>query len=782
MTEKSETKLARWICCLALASITFALFWPVRHFEFLCYDDPDYVTRNYSVQSGLTWRGVTWAFTTFHASNWHPFTWLSHMLDFQLWGNSPSGHHITNVLFHSANVVLVFLLLQRLTGAFWRSALVSAFFGWHPLHVESVAWISERKDVLSTFFWLVAMGAYARYVVESKSQRFAPDGKLRRDKPRSKIYYSLSLFFFALGLLSKPMVVTLPLVLLLIDFWPLQRIASFKLEKSNLVAWGRLVREKWPFFVLCIAAACVTLQAQNNTISSVDQSPIDLRVENALLSYAKYIFQMLWPSRLAVFYPHPDEIPIELAGLALVLVVVISFWTLSKAYDSPWLFIGWLWFLGTLVPVIGIIQAGQQAMADRYTYIPLLGLFIAVIWELAHWSVGRPNLKLSLNILAAFAITGCLIVTSRQLGYWRNDLTLFTHARDVTKRNFVACAVLASKKEVTDPDGAIADYDLALTFRPNSTEALYGKGRALLKAGRMEEAIASYRLALEIDPNYPEAHNGFGLILAQKGEFVEAEAEYRAALKINTDDLEARLNLALALFKDRKVNESITEFNSVLALEADSVDALDGLGNALTVTGQPSRAVTLFEHALRVKPGYRDAHRGMGMALVSEGKPDDAIPHFEEVLRQDPIDPIAHYQLGCILNQRGQTAIAIQHYEAVLGMEPNLVDALNNLAWIKATAADAQFRNGSEAVRLAQHACDLTHNSQPFLIGTLAAALAEADRFPEAVSMARKARDLASASGMKEIAARNDELIAMYQLHRAYHQDPGAKKRSGLTE
>ncbi len=759
MTARTEMNGAKRIVCLVLAAITLALFWRARSFEFLCYDDPTYITLNYHVQSGLNWSGVVWAFSSVYASNWHPLTWLSHMLDFQVWGNHPGGHHLTNVLFHTANVILLFLVLCRMTGATWRSALVAAFFAWHPLHVESVAWISERKDVLSTFFWLLAVAAYARYAEESKVQ-----------SPKSKVYYVLSLVSFALGLLSKPMVITLPCVLLLLDFWPLERIPNLKLKLSDFPMWRGLVFEKLPFFALASVSAGITLYAQANTISSVEQSPIDLRLANAVVSYAEYIVKLFWPSRLAVFYPHPDELPIERAGLALLFLAAVSFWSLLQARRLPCLVTGWFWFLGTLVPVIGIIQVGQQAMADRYSYVPSVGLFIALIWALAEWSDHHFRRRQILTLLAGGAVLSCIILTHIQLGFWKNDTILFSHARDVTSRNFVAYAVLASKKEASDPEGAITDYNLALAIKPNSTEALFGKGRALLKVGKPEEAIASYRAALEIDPNYPEAHNGLGVILAQRGELAEAETEYRAALKTNPDHLEARLNLALALFKDRQVNEAIAEFNLLLAAQPDSIDALVGLGSALVVSGKPDSAIVLYTRALRLKPDNPEAHRKLGTALVLEGKSEAAMEQFRESLRVEPDDPGAHYELGSILSQHGETAEAIQHYEAALRALPDFVEVLNNLAWIRAVCADSKYRDGAQAVRLASRACELTHDSQPLFLGTLAAALAEAGRFPEAVNAARKARDLASAAGLKDIAARNDELLARYESNRPYHE------------
>jgi tetratricopeptide (TPR) repeat protein len=772
MIARYETNRCKWIICLALAAITLLVYWRVTSFEFLCYDDPDYVTGNRHVQSGVTKAGVIWAFTKVHSSNWHPLTWMSHMLDFQIFGTKPGGHHLTNVLFHTANVVLLFLVLRRMTGATWRSALVAAFFAWHPTHVESVAWVSERKDVLSTFFWLLMLAAYLCYVEGSK----VPSAK-------SRFFYCLAVLLYVLGLMSKPMLVTSPFVLLLLDFWPLGRTPFFKAARtaisqspSSLPAQkgiAALVWEKLPFFALTVASCWITLYAQKSSIASSDQMSLELRLGNTLVSYLEYLGKMIWPADLAVFYPHPNEVPIEQVGLAVVVLAVISIWALIQARRFPYLFMGWFLFLGTLIPVIGIIQVGQQAMADRYTYISFLGLFIAVVWGLADGSHSHKRWQWGLNLAAISAVAACLVLTSIQLGYWRNDITLFTHARDVTSRNFVAYAALAARQEVADKtEEAIAGYNLALTFKPNSTEALFGLGRALLKAGRLEEAIASYRAALQIDPRYTEIYNALGVALAKQSNFQEAEAAYRNALQLDPDYLEAHLNLGLALFNQRKVEEAIPELAGVLAVQPDSIDALLGMGNALAVSGKPDAAITHYARVLKLKPDHAEAHRKTGTTLLLQGKPDAAITHFEAALRSDATDPSTHYQLGSILSQQGRTREALQHYEAALRLNPDSLEVLNNVAWIRATSGTAEFRNGKEAVRLAERACELTQNQQAFLLGTLAAGYAEAGQFPDAVATATKARDLALAANQKELAAKNQELLQLYQAHQPYHESP----------
>ncbi len=431
---------------IALALITFAVYWPVLRHGFVSYDDQPYVTENVHVQAGLTKASVIWAWSTFHASNWHPVTWLSHILDCQMHGLKAGGHHFTSLLIHVANVVLLFAVLRRMTGAMWRSAVVAALFAWHPLHVESVAWVAERKDVLSTLFWLLTMAAYASYV---ESQRRRPGAKLQIQGR-----YILALLFFALGLLSKPMVVTLPLVLLLLDYWPLHRITFSAARNAQGkegsetrgppagLTWRELVMEKTPFLVLTVLSCIVTLVAQRagGALASTGVVPPALRLTNAVVSYVRYVEKIFWPQKLAVFYPLPTAWPWELVAAAAVFLAAVSIAAIVERRRRPYLCVGWFWFVGTLAPVIGLVQAGLQAMADRYTYVPSIGLFIVAAWggaELAaKWSPGK---WAPAAVASAAALTGCLVLTHIQLQYWKDSVVLFQHALAVTGPNSVAC-------------------------------------------------------------------------------------------------------------------------------------------------------------------------------------------------------------------------------------------------------------------------------------------------------------------------------------------------------
>jgi hypothetical protein len=479
------------LICLLLALITLALYWPATHFDFINYDDPDYVIYNPPIQHGITGAGLVWAFKTRHASNWHPLTWASHMADCALYGLNPGGHHLTNLLFHAANVVLLFLVLCQWTGAPWRSALVAALFAWHPLHVESVAWVSERKDVLSAFFWLLTLAAYGRYA-----------------KGR-KVFYCLALFFFALALLSKPMVVTLPFVLLLLDFWPLKRTAA-----------PGLFVEKIPFFALAALECVATLWAQSgaNSVVNFGILPFSARVANALVSCVLYLWKMLWPVDLALPYPYSHIWTFWPAAGAGCLLLLISAGAILRARREPYLIVGWLWFLGTLTPVIGLAQTGIQPMADRYTYAPLIGIFIMAVWAIPGAWTRWPRPGLVFGAVVAGVLGFLLAGAETQLQYWRNSVALFSHTVAVTRNNI------------------LAEYNLAEALARQGDEAL---------------AVVHYQRALAIEPNRVEAHYNsqtqahynLGLIFRAHKQWAEAEAQFRACLREDPSLARARDNL-----------------------------------------------------------------------------------------------------------------------------------------------------------------------------------------------------------------------------------------------
>jgi protein O-mannosyl-transferase len=576
----------------ALFALTIGVYAEARQFDFVNYDDPEYVTANPYVRQGVTATGIWWAMRSGEAANWFPLTRISHMLDVQLFGLNSGWHHCTNVLLHALAAILLYAFLARATHARWPSALVAFVFALHPLHVESVAWVAERKDVLSAFFWMLALYAYLRYVQKRGWQR-----------------YALVLTAFALGLMAKPMIVTLPFVLLLLDFWPLRRMSD--------TARGTLLVEKVPLFVLSLAASVIAWlsQQQAGAVKDLSSTPLDLRIENALVSYAAYIRQSIWPSGLAAFYPYPSGYAAWKILLAIALLATCTIMVLRSVRSRPYLATGWFWFLGTLVPVIGLVQVGAQARADRYTYIPMSGLVIMVAWGGAELAERRPQMR---RMLAGAAVAACIVlaaVSVGQISYWRDSETLFRHALAVTERNSVAhnnlgIALAGKPERLTE---AIAEYQAALEIQPDHAEARNNLGAALARVpGRMDEAIRQYEIALRIKPDYPEAHNNLGgALLEMPGRIPEAIAQLQTALRQKPDYEEAHNNLAIALSRTPgRTADAITEFEVALRLAPDDADAHYNLGVVMARAEiRIPEAITHFETALRLRPDYAQAQQ-----------------------------------------------------------------------------------------------------------------------------------------------------------------------------
>jgi len=495
--------------CLVLGAVTAGVFLQTGDHGFINFDDPGYVTENSCVKGGLTGENVAWAFSATAMSNWHPLTWLSHMLDVELFGLAPRGHHLTNVFFHAASTLLLFFLLAQITGAPWRSLFVAALFALHPLHVESVAWVAERKDVLSGFFWFLTLLLYAGYVKRGGTAR-----------------YLLALLSFAAGLMAKPMLVTLPVVLLLLDHWPLRR--------SPL--WA-LVKEKIPFFALSAASAVVTLiaQEQGGAMKTLDAIPLEPRAGNAVIAYVKYIGKMFWPADLAMLYPFPGSIPLWQVFCASLLLLLVSALAIVWRRRHPYLVTGWFWFLVTLVPVIGIVQVGGQSMADRYTYIPLTGLFLACAWGVSDLLQGWRYRKAVLPVLAAMVVAASGAVAWRQVGYWRDNITLYRHTLEITDGNYL--------------------------IRNNY-------GIALAQEGRLDEAIDRYLASLKIDPNRPATHNNLGFAYFRKGMVDHAILQFQMANALNSDYAEAHNNLGIAYGKKGWIRQAAEEISMGMKLQS----------------------------------------------------------------------------------------------------------------------------------------------------------------------------------------------------------------------
>lgn len=603
---RSHPKLCVGFLLLAL---TLAAYWRAPMNEFVDLDDGLYVYQNPHVQAGLTTGSVIWAFTAYHAGNWHPLTWLSHMVDWQIFGPKPWGPHLTNVLLHAINVLLLFLILSRMTGFLWRSAFVAALFAVHPLHVESVAWVAERKDVLSGLFWMLTTLAYIRCVERPGVSR-----------------YLLVVLLFALGLMAKPMLVTLPLVFLLLDYWPLARF-SRKAKRGAATAW-RLILEKSPLFALAAASCALTFLAQQSggAVQSLETYSLAVRVGNALASYVRYLSMTVWPAGLAGFYPHPgDSLPVWHAFGAGFLILVVSILVL-RACKSGYMTVGWLWYLGTLVPVIGVFQVGGQAMADRYTYIPSIGLFVIAAWgapELLQRMKWRETRAMSFT--AAAIILALAIATSYQVGYWRNTITLFQRALAKGQDSWIAHnnlgRALANQGHVAE---AMDHYNAALRIAPNNIGTLNNVSIALVAQGDLSSAVSILRKAEAIDPGSADTHFNLGHVLAAQGDARAAVQQLIRAVNINPENAETHFELGRLLMKAGDKPEAAARFRRAISLQPSHIDAHYELGNVLGQLGRFDDAIAQYRRVLRLKPDSGFAHRKLAVAFYFSHRYENA--------------------------------------------------------------------------------------------------------------------------------------------------------------
>jgi protein O-mannosyl-transferase len=647
---------ATWWLYLLLFVCTWAVYAPALRFDFVNYDDPEYVTNNPHVRAGLTPAGLVWAVHSVEASNWFPLTRLSHMLDCQLFGLLSGGHHFTNILLHVLAAMLLLGFLQRATRALWPSALVAALFALHPLHVESVAWIAERKDVLSACFWFLTLWAYTRYTQRPGAGR-----------------YLLTILPFCLGLMAKPMIVTLPFILLLLDGWPLRR--------TSQITRARLLLEKLPFFALAAGDAVITLLAQraSGALKTLEAVPAGLRAGNALVSYVVYIFQTVWPSRLAVFYPYPARIPRWQIAIAALALVAISTLVLRVRRQRPYLAVGWFWYVVTLAPVIGLLQVGSQARADRYLYVPMVGMGILLSWGAAELAAAWPQARTGVVAVAVAICAGAAVRSGAQLQSWRNSESLFRHALAVTTGNYVAHHNLGNAL-AEDPNRlaeAIAEYHQALELRPDSAEAHSDLGTALAKIpGHLSEAIVEYEAAVRLAPDWDVPHNNLGYALTQAPDRLsEAIAEYRAALRINPEYAQAHNNLGVALAAmPGRLPEAIAEYHTALRLQPDYAEAHNNLGLVWArIPAHLANAAGEFQTAIRLKPDFAAAHNNLANIFAQvPGRLPEAIGEYREALRLRPDYAEAHYNLGVSLAKMpGGMPEALQHLETALRIRPD---------------------------------------------------------------------------------------------------------------
>jgi tetratricopeptide (TPR) repeat protein len=644
---------------LLLALVTLGLYGPVLGHAFIDFDDDLYVTANPMVRQGWTWSGFTWAWTTGHAANWHPLTWLSHITDCALFGLQPAGHHATSALLHTANTVLLFLLLRRMTGAVWRAAVVAALFGWHPLHVESVAWVAERKDVLSTLFFLLTIWGYVRYVGEFKVQ-----------SSKFKVFYGLSLVFFVCGLLSKPMVVTLPFVLLLLDYWPLERFGPG--------LGTRLVIEKLPFLALSavLSAATYFVQKSGGTVS--EATPFFARALNAVLAYGRYLGRMLWPAHLAVMYPYSTDVPlVELCACMLLLAALT--WLALKCRQQRYLATGWFWYLGTLVPVIGLVQAGPQSSADRFTYVPLIGIFLMIVWGVADLAVKWRIPAWEPALAAGLVLAACAAGTEVQLGYWTDSGTLFAHALAVTTGNDLAWnregTYLAAEGKTGE---ALQCFTNSLAVTKNNYLAWNNLGSHLLKQGKAAEALQCFTMSMQDRERPVNLHNA-GMALKALHRPSEAIQFFAKALALDPNYIPAHMSLADALADDGKNDEAVGEYRKVLQLDPSHVDAHCNLACALAAQGKTAEAMTELQQALRLRPSDASTHCNLGNLLMEQGKTDEAAAEYRAALRSKPGSPEIHCNLGAVLALQGRRQQAMDEFNEALRLDPDFTQAKERL-------------------------------------------------------------------------------------------------------
>jgi tetratricopeptide (TPR) repeat protein len=621
MTSRIDPSRLPLFAGLLLALLALVAFLPVLGHDFVRFDDPLYVTQNAHVRAGLTWEGIAWALTANVASNWHPLTMLSHMLDATLFGLNPRGHHLTSLVLHVADTVLLFLVFWRMTGKTGRSAAVAALFAVHPTHVESVAWVAERKDVLSALFWMLALLAYHRYAVQPSRGR-----------------YAWIVLWLALGLMSKPMVVTLPFVLLLLDVWPLGRLALPGKPPERTALW-RLVREKLPLFALAAAGSVVTVLAQHKSLASAETFPVARRLAHAVVSYVAYLGKTLAPRHLAVYYPMPGPEPAwEVAG-ALLLLAGITALALLAVRRAPYLLVGWLWFLGTLVPVIGLVQVGGQSMADRYTYLPSIGLYLMIVWGLADLLGRRPAGRTVLAFGTAVVLTVLVGLTRVQLATWRDSEALFEHAVAVTDGNYLAHLNLA---------------------------------QILAGEDRREESLAHFRAALALAPGMVQVRASLGNTLRRWGQPAEALPHLRAALILRPRDAELHHSLAMDLVDLGRTDQAMAELRTALRLDPKLADAHYGLGLLLQKRGEEDEALAHYRAALASDPTKVDLYAPVGSMLARRGRLGEALPYFAEAVRRQPDSAAAHYNLAVTLRSLGREEEAQRELDAALALDPGL--------------------------------------------------------------------------------------------------------------
>lgn len=761
-----------YLICTALIAATLLAYWNVWQFDYVNYDDPNNIYQNPVVLSGLNGASLFWGLTTSYFEYWHPVTWWSHMLDSELFGAAAGGRHLMNLGLHLANTILVFVWLRRMTGTLWRSAIVAALFALHPMQVESVAWLSERKDVLAAFFGLLTLLAYARFVQSSNS--VLPGASTPISRHFQSRPYCWALCFFALALMSKPTVVTWPFVMLLLDVWPLRRVPSVASMCSFHALKGLLV-EKVPFLVLTILSSVisyVSLKGQaGKVLDGVDLS-LAFRLTNVPVSYARYLGKLFWPDDLAVLYPLPSGLwPWwQIVGSVTLLVLIsVLVWRWSR--QNPALLIGWLIFLGVLVPASGIVGVGLHAMADRFTYLPSLGLFVAVVWGAAEL-LGRRSVPLApLAVIVVVALLALGITCRHQVQHWRNSESLWTHCLSVNSENAVAHYNLGHVLHHSGrAEPAVPHYEEAIRIMPKHLDAPLNLGAISYDRRDYVAATNYFQRALAIKPTYGKALLNLGMALNELQDFRAASNYLAQAVATEPNNLQLRCVYAFTLNELGLAPAALEQATAALQLSPNYGIALALLGRAHAVRGERALAQSLFAQAVVSAPEFAELHLWSGLEFMHAGDMTAAMSALETAVRLKPESVAARSTLAAALVSQSRVVEGLAQYRAALKLAPDSPAVLNNLAWLLSTTSQPELRDGAAAVRFAQRACELTQSQHPLLIGTLAAAYAEAGQFSEAVAAATKAIDVATATGQSQVAARNAELLLLYRSGKPYHE------------
>jgi protein O-mannosyl-transferase len=750
-----------WLVSLLLTCAVLVLYARACGLSFINFDDDDYVSRNIHVRSGLTREGLWWALTSREDVNWHPLTWLSLQLDSQLFGTAPAGYHRTNVLLHACNTVLLFWLLLRMTGALGCSALVAAFFALHPVHVEAVAWVTARKDVLSTFFWLLATAAYLRYAKQPSLAR-----------------YLLVVLLFALGLMAKQMLVTLPATLLLLDYWPLGRwpAASDPATEYQPASLRRLLLEKLTLLALVIPASLLTLWAQAPIIHPLADYTVSDRLSNALVSYTRYLRMAVWPVDLAILYPLPRHTPLWKPLAALGLLAVLTLGVLWAARSRRFVAVGWLWFLGTLVPVIGLVQNGPQALADRYAYVPYIGLYVLAVWTLAEM---RPGVsRWSAVLLAGAALLGCGVLSWRQLNYWHDSETLWRHAVAATVDNDGAHTMLG--KTLLDKGAfgeAVVQFETSLRLKPDNVANLTNLAVALARLNRLDEAASHLERSLRLRPDHAPSHFNLGSIYERQGRFRAALQQYTTAWELAQHLTEAGLGRARVLARLGELVQAQQQLDLLLAEDPRWAALHMERGRVFSRQRRFAEAAACFDRALEIQPNSVEAWNAKGLALERLDRFPEAASCYRRAVAQQPEGILSHLNLAYAELASGHDAEAAEQLHAAFALRPDWPGVVLAESWTWATHPQADRRDGALALRSATLVCQATHDQMAQAIDVQAAAYAELGQFDQAIARQRKVLSLLGPESSPALRSALTERLHRYEAHQPYRQDSVATGR-----